>query len=71
MIDVLMALNAVGVFGFLTRAHLERQLAIEVVAADRAAEIEACLRQCAPAAHLDPQSGAYASAFSGLGGTGW
>src|SRR6516164_3033486 len=41
MIAVLMALNAVGVFGFLTRAHLERQLAIEVVAADRAAEIEA------------------------------
>src|SRR6516225_3019865 len=40
MIAVLMALNAVGVFGFLTRAHLERQLAIEVVAADRAAEIE-------------------------------
>jgi hypothetical protein len=35
------ALNAVGVFGFLTRAHLERQLAIEVVAAHRAAEIEA------------------------------
>jgi hypothetical protein len=33
MIAVLMALNAVGVFGFLTRAHLERQLAIEVVAA--------------------------------------
>jgi len=44
MIAVLMALNAVGVFGFLTRAHLERQLAIEVVAADRAAEIEARLR---------------------------
>jgi hypothetical protein len=46
------ALNAVGVFGFLTRAHLERQLAIEVVAADRAAEIEAAacprrtLRRC-------------------------
>jgi hypothetical protein len=44
MIAVLMALNAVGVFGFLTRAHLERQLAIEVVAADRAAEIEARLQ---------------------------
>src|SRR5215471_6322332 len=43
MIAVLLALNAVGVFGFLTRAHLERQLAIEVVAADRAAEIEARL----------------------------
>jgi len=43
MIAVLMALNAVGVFGFLSRAHLERQLAIEVVAADRAAEIEARL----------------------------
>jgi len=43
MIAVLMALNAVGVFGFLTRAHLERQLAIEVVAADRAAEIDARL----------------------------
>jgi hypothetical protein len=41
IIAVLMALNAVGVFGFLTRAHLERQLAVEVVAADRAAEIEA------------------------------
>jgi hypothetical protein len=43
MIAVLMALNAVGVFGFLTRAHLERQLAIEVVAVDRTAEIEARL----------------------------
>jgi len=43
MIMVLMALNGVGVFGFLTRAHLERQFVIEVETADRAADVEARL----------------------------
>jgi hypothetical protein len=40
MVVILMALNGVGVFGFLTRAHLERQLVMEAGAADRAADIE-------------------------------
>jgi hypothetical protein len=43
MIMVLMALNGVGVFGFLTRAHLERQFVIEAETADRAADVEARL----------------------------
>jgi hypothetical protein len=51
MIAVLMALNAVGVFGFLTRAHLERQLAIEVVAADR---LRKSRRACLSKANSSP-----------------
>src|SRR5579872_2219467 len=43
MIGVLMGLNAVGVFGFLTRAHLEHMMAIDLALADTTAEIDARL----------------------------
>ena len=43
MIGVLMGLNAVGVFGFLTRAHLEHMMAVDLALADRTADIEARL----------------------------
>jgi hypothetical protein len=43
MIAVLMGLNAVGVFGFLTRAHLEHMAALDLALADRTAETEARL----------------------------
>ena len=40
MVDVLTGLNAVGVFGFLTRAHLEHAVAIDLALAGRTADIE-------------------------------
>jgi hypothetical protein len=43
MIGVLMSLNAIGVFGFLTRAHLEHILAVDLVLTDRTADIDARL----------------------------
>jgi hypothetical protein len=43
MIGVLMSLNAVGVFGFLTRAHLDHMATVDLVLADRTAETEARL----------------------------
>jgi hypothetical protein len=43
MIGVLMALNAVGVFGFLTRAHLDHMAARDLALADRTADTEARL----------------------------
>ena len=43
MIGVLMSLNAVGVFGFLTRAHLDHMAAVDLALADRTAETEARL----------------------------
>jgi hypothetical protein len=43
MIGVLMGLNAIGVFGFLTRAHLEHMMAVDLALADRTADIEARL----------------------------
>ena len=43
MIGVLMSLNAVGVFGFLTRAHLDHMAAVELVLADKTADTEARL----------------------------
>jgi hypothetical protein len=43
MIAVLMGLNAVGVFGFLMRAHLDHMATIEPVLADKAADTEARL----------------------------
>jgi hypothetical protein len=43
MIGVLMGLNAVGVFGFLTRAHLEHMAGVDLALADRTAETEARL----------------------------
>ncbi|MGJ5134377.1 hypothetical protein [Bradyrhizobium oligotrophicum] len=43
MIGALMGLNAVGVFGFLTRAHLDHMAAADLALADRTAETEARL----------------------------
>jgi len=43
MISVLMSLNAVGVFGFLTCAHLEHMAAVDLALADRTADAEARL----------------------------
>jgi len=43
MIFVLMSLNAIGVFGFLTRAHLDHMAAIDLALADRSANIAARL----------------------------
>jgi hypothetical protein len=40
MIGVLMSLNAVGVFGFLTRAHLDHMMVVDQALADRAADAE-------------------------------
>jgi hypothetical protein len=41
MIGVLMGLNAVGVFGYLTRAHLDHMAAVDLALADRTADTEA------------------------------
>lgn len=43
MISVLMALNAVEVFGFLTCAHLEYMMVVDLALADRTADIDARL----------------------------
>ena len=43
MIGVLMGLNAVGVFGFLTRTHLDHMASIDLALADRTADVEARL----------------------------
>jgi hypothetical protein len=43
MIGVLMGLNAIGVFGFLTRAHLDHMASIDLALADKTADIEARL----------------------------
>ena len=43
MIGVLMGLNAIGVFGFLTRAHLDHLASMDLAVADRTADIEARL----------------------------
>ena len=43
MISVLMTLNAVGVFGFLTRAHLDHMASVDLALADRTADTEARL----------------------------
>jgi hypothetical protein len=43
MIGVLMCLNAIGVFGFLTRAHLDHMASVDLALADRTADIEARL----------------------------
>ena len=43
MIGVLMSLNAAGVFGFLTRAHLDHMAAVDLALADRTADTEARL----------------------------
>jgi hypothetical protein len=38
MIGLLMSLNAIGVFGFLTRAHLDHMAAVDLALADRTAD---------------------------------
>ena len=43
MIGVLMSLNAIGVFGFLTRAHLDHMATVDLALADRTADIDARL----------------------------
>jgi len=43
MIGVLMSLNAVGVFGFLTRAHLDHIAAVDLALADRTANSDSRL----------------------------
>jgi hypothetical protein len=43
MIGVLMGLNAIGVFGFLTRAHLDHMASVDLALADRTADVEARL----------------------------
>jgi hypothetical protein len=43
MIGVLMSLNAVGVFGFLTKAHLDHMVTVDLALADKAADTEARL----------------------------
>jgi len=40
MIGVLMSLNAVGVFGFLTKAHLDHMAAVDLTLADDVADTE-------------------------------
>jgi len=43
MIGVLMGLNAIGVFGFLTRAHLEHMMTVDLALVDRTPDIDARL----------------------------
>jgi hypothetical protein len=43
MIGVLMGLNAIGVFGFLTRPHLDHMASVDLALADRTADVEARL----------------------------
>jgi hypothetical protein len=43
MIGLLMGLNAIGVFGFLTRAHLDHIASVGLALADRTADLEARL----------------------------
>jgi hypothetical protein len=57
MIGVLMGLNAIGVFGFLTRAHLEHMMAVDLSLADKSADIDARLTiQGLAVADLDHES---------------
>jgi hypothetical protein len=54
MIGLLMSLNAVGVFGFLTKAHLDHMVAADMALADKAAATEARLAiQAESVADLD------------------
>jgi hypothetical protein len=38
-----MGLNAIGVFGFLTRAHIDHMASVNLALADRTADVEARL----------------------------
>jgi hypothetical protein len=54
MIGVLMSLNAIGVFGFLTKAHLDHMMTADLAFADTVADIEARLAiQAQTVADLD------------------
>ncbi|MBV8919120.1 MAG: hypothetical protein JOZ76_13640 [Bradyrhizobium sp.] len=54
MISVLMSLNAIGVFGFLTRAHLDHMVAVDLALTDRTADIDTRLNlQSQTVADLD------------------
>jgi hypothetical protein len=54
MIGLLMSLNAVGVFGFLTKAHLDHMVTVDMALADKAAGTEARLAiQAQSVADLD------------------
>jgi len=54
MIGVLMSLNAVGVFGFLTKAHLDHMITVDLALADSVADTEARLAiQAQAVADLD------------------
>jgi hypothetical protein len=44
LVAVLMALNSIGVYGFLSRAHIEHALAGDIPVASRAADVEARFR---------------------------
>jgi len=58
MIGVLMGLNAIGVFGFLTRAHLDHMVTVDLALADRTADTEARLAiQAQSVADLDRRIG--------------
>jgi hypothetical protein len=58
MVVVLMGLNGVGAYGFLTGAHLEHVVAGELAVSDRAADVEARLDvQAHVVASLDRQLG--------------
>jgi hypothetical protein len=58
MIAMLMALNAVGVFGFLTRAHLDHAMASDLALTDQTADIDARLAvQAQAVADLDRRIG--------------
>ncbi len=58
LVAILMVLNSIGVYGFLSRAHLEHALAGDLSVASRAAEVEARLSvQAGVVADLDRRLG--------------
>ena len=58
MIGILMGLNAIGVFGFLTRAHLDHMMTVDLALANKVADTEARLAlQLQTVADLDRRIG--------------
>jgi hypothetical protein len=58
LVAVLMVLNSIGVYGFLSRAHIEHALAGDLTVASRAADVDARLTvQAGVVADLDRQIG--------------
>jgi hypothetical protein len=58
LVAVLMVLNSIGVYGFLSRSHIEHALAGDLVVASRAADVEARLTvQAGVVADLDRRIG--------------